>query len=513
MGNKRKISAKESPKESPRTPLINKSLYPLHLRRGAVSPASFSLKSASTASSLNALPRGYNELYNALSGKGPIILLSDQASVQSLCSINSRMTCSCSSLRSAGSDGTQGTPANADGTGGSRPRIGSDGSYVYRYSPTEKVDGTYATLSVPVECHGKRRDSDEGRNGVKETEFNYGMSATKKNKCDSGPTDNNIETNENNFEPVEFVSLPNEREPGNTTDTDLISSRVDCETNGSPVPIINDCNLGAVSSCNTTDTINANQNNPCRHCQEKMSENTSNLDKSSREFYQNRNNLPFERDDNIHVANAKLPVKPVPVIGRAVSAYSIMEYNIGKNTLPSNGKSEPASDDSAQIDNSDNGPKRRHSAFTPCYENSSLMKRRKGRLSTGCMKEQVAECEPLINGGILPTHPSEETDGEGEEDDIFSLQSDNSIQGRKRLRKIGISDCYSPTKFIPEKESLWEDSTDTEGNKGDQNLIEENCVRLCSSSTESLNDFACGNLPIIKIEFESNPEQVRTSRV
>lgn len=505
MGNKRKISAKETP----RTPLINKSLYPLHLRRGAVSPASFSLKSASTASSLNALPRGYNELYNALSGKGPIILLSDQASMQSLCSINSRMTCSCSSLRSAGSDGSQGTPPNTDGIGGNRTRVGSDGSFVY--SPTEKADGTLATLSVPLECHGKRRDSSESRNGVKETEYNHGMSAAKKKKCDSEPTDNNNETNENDFEPVEFVSLPNERGPGNISGADLTSSRVDYDTNGRPVPTINDGNLGAISSKSTTDTLNANQNNPCRHCRETMSENAPDLDNSPCEFYQNRNNLPFERDDNIHAENIKLPVKPVPVIGRAVSAYSIMEYNIGKNTLPRNDKSEQ---DSAQIENSDNGPRRRHSAFTPCYENSSLIKRRKGRLSTGCMKEHVAECEPLINGSVVGAHQSEESDGEMEEEDVFSLQSDQSIQGGKRSRRSGISDCYSPTEFIHEKNLFWDDSIDTEDNIGDQNLTEEASVQPRSSSTESLNsDSARGNLPIIKIQYETNPEPVRTSRV
>ena len=468
MGSKRKLSAKESPKENPRTPLINKSLYPLHLRRGAVSPASFSLKSASTASSLNALPRGYNELYNALSGKGPIILLSDQASVQSLCSLNSRMTCSCSSLRSAGSDGTAG---DVEGIEGNRTRVGSDGSFVY--SPTEKAEGTYATLSVPVECHGKRKDSSESRNGVKETESNHGMSETKKKKSDSDQTYNNNETNEDYFEPVEFVSQPNEWRTGNSNE-DSFSSRVDYQTNGSPVPIIND---GAVTSNTTIETQNANENNTCQHCQE---------------------------------AKIELPVKPVPVIGRTVSAYSIMEYNIGKNTLPSKDKSGPVCDD-----NSDNGPKRRHSAFTPCYENSSLTKRRKGLLSTSCMKKQVAECEPLINGTAVRAHPSEETDGENEEEDIFSSQGENTIQGWRRTRKSGVSDCSSPTKFIEETNPLRDGSGETDGNHGDQNLSEETCFQPCSSSMESLNNgsTARGNLPTIKIQYENNPEPVRTSRV
>ncbi|XP_078349460.1 uncharacterized protein LOC144634382 [Oculina patagonica] len=502
MGNKRKISAKESPT---RTPLVNKSLYPLHLRRGAVSPASFSLKSASTASSLNALPRGYNELYNALSGKGPIILLSDQASMQSLCSLNSRMTCSCSSLRSAGSDGSQGSPPNAEGSGANRTRVGSDGSFVF--SPTEKADGTLATLSVPVECHGKRRDSSESRNGVKETENNHGMSATKKKKCDSDPTDNNNETaNQNGFEPVQFVSLPNERGPGNTSDADCVDYK-----DKNLVPTINDGNVGATSSNSTTGTLNVNQNNPYRLCWETMSDNAPDLNNSPCQFYQNRNNLPFEKDE-IHAAEIKLPVKPVPVIGRAVSAYSIMEYNIGKNTLPRIDKSEP---DSTQIENtSDNGPKRRHSAFTPCYENSSLIKRRKGRLSTGCMKEHVTECEPLINGSVVRAHSGEETDSEKEEEDVFSLQSDQSFQEGKRSRKSGINDCDSPTEFIPKRNLLWDDNVEIEDNTGDQNLTQDTSVQLRSSSTESLNNnSACGFLPIIKIQCETNSEPVRTSRV
>lgn len=499
MGTKRKISAKETPKEIHRTPLINKSLYPLHLRRGAVSPASFSLKSASTASSLNALPRGYNELYNALNGKGPIILLSDQASVQSLCSINSRMTCSCSSLRSAGSDGTQGMPANTEGT---RARFGSDGSFVY--SPTEKADGTQVTLSVPVECHRKRKDTSDSRNGIRDTEHSHSLPATKKGKCENETTDNNNDRNETEFGPVEFVTLPNEGKAGNRgkSDENLVNSQVDYGANTSHVPSRNDDNI-------TADILNVNQS---RHCQETINPNVPNVDNSPSEFSIHQANFPFEKEDDIDATKVKLPVKPVPVIGRAVSAYSIMEYNIGKNTLPGNDENQAVYSNSKGLDcNSENGPKRRrHSAFTPCHDNSSLMKGRKSRLSTGCMKERVTECEPLINGSVVRAHPSEEVDGDKEEEDIFSLQSDQNFQSGKRLRKIGTS--YSPPSFIQETYPLWNDNANTEDNNGDQNSNEEMAeIQPCSESLN--NDTAYGNLPIIKIQHNNHPEQIRTSRV
>ena len=482
MGTKRKLSAKDTPKEIHRTPLINKSLYPLHLRRGAVSPASFSLKSASTASSLNALPRGYNELYNALNGKGPIILLSDQASMQSLCSINSRMTCSCSSLRTAGSDGTQRVPANTDGN---RTWSGSDGSFVY--SPTEKVDGTQVTLSVPVECHRKRKDSSESPSGIKGTEHSHSLPATKKEKCEYDPTESSNDRNET--EPVDSVTLLHEGEADNRgkRDGNLVNSQVDhAGENTSHVHSRNDDNI-------TADNQNVNQS---QYCQETMSQITPN------EVYS-----PSEETED----DKKLPVKPVPVVGRAISAYSIMEYNIGKNMLPRNDESQDVYINSKGFDcTSENGPKRRrHSAFTSCHDNSSVMTRRKGRLSTGCMKEHVTECEPLINGSAVQAHPSEEPDGDKEEEDIFVLQNDQSFQSGKRLRKIGTSD--SPPSFIQEKHPLWNDSTNTESNNDDQNLNEETGIPPCSESLN--NDSPCCKLPSINIQHDNTPEQVRTSRV
>lgn len=490
MGTKKKISAKETPKEIHRTPLINKSLYPLHLRRGAVSPASFSLKSASTASSLNALPRGYNELYNALNSKGPIILLSDQASVQSLCSINSRMTCSCSSLRTAGSDGL----ANTDGN---RTRLGSDGSLVY--SPTEKVDGTQVTLSVPVECHRKRKDSSESRTGTKGTENSHSLPATKKGKRENDATDYSNDRNETEFKPVEFVTLPHEAEAGNRGKRDgkLVNSQVDHGENASHGHSRKNENIVA-------DNQNVNQS---QHYQETMSENTPNEDNSPSEFTIPQANTPFEKGDDF-----KLPVKPVPVMGRAVSAYSIMEYNIGKNMSPRNGENQAVHSNSKVFDcKSENGPKRRrHSAFTTCHDNNaSLVNRRRGRLSTGCMKEHVTECEPLINGSEVQAHPCEELDGDKEEEDIFIFQSDQNFQSGKRLRKIGTSD--SPPGFIQEKHPSWNSNTNTEGNHGDEDLNDETGIQPCSESLN--NDSACSKLPSIKIQHDNSSEHVRTSRV
>ena len=489
MGAKRKISAKENPKEIQRVPLINKSLYPLHLRRGAVSPASFSLKSASTASSLNALPRGYNELYNALNGKGPIILLSDQASMQSLCSINSRMTCSCSSLRTVGSDGKPGTPANTDGN---RTRLGSDGSLVY--SPTDKVDATQVTLSVPVECHGKRKENSESRHGTKGTEHCHSLPATRKGKCENGATENSDDRNETDSEPVEFVTIPNEGESENR-DT-LVNSEIEDGEIASH-------KLGRKDENITADNQNVNRS---QHCQETMRENTANVNNSPSEFTIQLVNSPFEKGDDF-----KLPVKPVPVIGRAVSAYSIMEYNIGKNMLPRIDKSQAEYNNSKGFDcNSENGPKRRrHSAFTSCHDNTSVMIRRRGRLSTGCMKEHVTECEPLINGSVVQNHPRQELDGEKEEEDIFILQSDQNFQSGKRLRKIGTSD--SPPIFIQEKHPPWNDSANTEGKHDDENLNEESGILPYSDSLD--NDSVCSELPSIEIQLDNLPESVRTSRV
>ena len=493
MGTKRKNSAKETPKEIHRTPLINKSLYPLHLRRGAVSPASFSLKSASTASSLNALPRGYNELYNALNGKGPIILLSDQASVQSLCSINSRMTCSCSSLRTAGSDGTQGMPANTDGN---RTRIGSDGSLVY--NQTKKVDGTQVTLSVPVECRRKRKDSSDSRSGIKGTEHNCSLPTVKKEKCEYDTTDNSNDRNETECEPVEFVTLPHEGASGNRDkrDRQLVNSQVDHVENASHGLSSKDGNI-------TADNENINQS---EHNQETMRGNAPNVDNSPSEFTIQQANSPFEKGDDL-----KVPVKPVPVIGRAVSAYSIMEYNIGRNMLPRNDESQAVYSNSKGFDcKGETGPKRRrHSAFTACHDNSSVMTRRRGRLSTGCMKEHVTECEPLLNGSVVQAQPSEELDGDKEEEDIFILQGDQNFQRGKRIRKIGTSD--SPPICIQEKHPLCNDNTNTEGTHSDENLNEES--EILPSSESLNNDSPCRELPRENIQNDNPPEHVRTSRV
>lgn len=385
-------------KELPRTPLLNKSLYPLHLRRGAVSPASFSLRSASTASSLNALPRGYNELCNALSGKGPIILLSDQASVQSLCSLHSRMTCSCSSLKSVGSDGLQGAAANAD--------AGSDGSLVS--SPPAKVDGMQVTLSVPVECHGKRRNS----NG------HHGLLATENGKCRG-------DTKETLLTPV--VSVPIER--GRTD----INKKDDMDK-----MLTNHTSSVAVTENTRKGLDNINLNSPNIHCLETgvspfTFKNTKDVE-----------NLPLQKDDELDASQVKLPVKPVPVVGRAVSAYSLMEYRLYKDVVPNNGES-PECQDLPNTNNDKNSPTRRHSAFTLIDSTSSTVKARQGRLSTGCMRENVTECEPLINGNVGQACPNDVFIRDEEGENVVSESDQRSVHTLQRLRKSGVSVCYLPT--------------------------------------------------------------------
>jgi len=397
-------------------------------------------------------------------------------------------------LRTAGADGH----ANADGN---RTRLGSDGSLVY--SPTEKVDGTQATLSVPVQCHGRRNDSSESRTGKKGTDNSHCPPAIKTGKYENDATDYSDKRNETEFEPVEFVALPHEGESGNRDKCDgkLVNLQVNHGENTRH-------GLGGKDESKTGGNQNVDQS---RNYQETMNENSLNVDNSPSEFTNQQANSPFEKGDDL-----KLPVKPVPVIGRAVSAYSIMEYNIGKNMLPRNDEN-PAVYNNANAGydcNSENGPKRRrHSAFTSCHDNSSVMNRRRGRLSTGCMKEHVTECEPLINGSIVQAHPSEELNGEKEEEEIFILQSgDQNFQSGKRHRKIGTSD--SPPSFIQEMHPSWNDSTNTQGNhsdESDENLNGETGILPCSELLE--NDSACSKLPSIKIQHENSPEHVRTSRV
>lgn len=474
-GEKKSATTRESLKEPPKTPLLNKSLYPLYLRRGAVSPASFSLKSTSTASSLNALPRGYNELCNALSGKGPIILLSDQASVQSLCSINSRMACSCSSLKSVGSDGSQGAATNAHVIGGNLPHAGSDGSFVS--SPPAKIDGTQATLSVPVECHGKRRDS----NG------NYSLLTTE-NVSRGDASENNNETKENLHVSVETAELVNETRDTNISKTDTDATPTN---KASSVTDISDNTQRELTP------VNLDQNSRCKHCRE-----------ISGTIFTFKNATDVENSPSKNNEEIKLPVKPVPVVGRAVSAYSIMEYNLQRNVLPSNGQRQEQCKDMSNVNDEENTPKRRHSAFTPCDSTTSTVKRRKGRLSTGCMREHVAECEPLINGNVVQASPDEVFATDKEVENIVNVSDQNNVLGGKRMRKSGVSVCYSPTKFTQVSAPSSEDITVTENkNYSLENTNEEPWIRPihpCSSN---------GYLPTYATQHEHFPELERTSRV
>ncbi|XP_022787126.1 uncharacterized protein LOC111327256 isoform X2 [Stylophora pistillata] len=525
---RRKHSMRDSLREISRpSALINKSLYPLHLRRGAVSPASFSLKSASTASSLNALPRGYNELYNALSGKGPIILLSDQASVQSLCSIHSRMTCSCSSLRSAGSDGTI-----PDVIGENRTRTGSDGNFPL--SPTEKADGIQVTLTVPVESRGKRRDNTESRDSVKEADYNplalkehsvneadynplalkehsvneadYNPLALKEhsvNEADYNPLalkehrkcrkhDHKNKSDEDEFVPVEFMTIPNEE------------------------PTSYDGNLGIICQKNTVESQNMDQINlKWQHNQQQTSpakpiveeRSRPNKDNLSREDGQGDDNMPIEKV----IQDTKSPIKPVPVIGRAVSAFSIMEYNIGKNIPSCNEGSQPVEDNTTRNDIERKTPKRRHSAFTPCHDNTTP---RGGHLSTSFMKNHVNEREPLINGNIMRAYDSIKEKELGDNDNSQTID-DKDIQNPKRMRKSGVSSCYFETKSEIHKSipSLEESLNMTSKSFADECSNQERTFQSLqpfSSDTES-TDSECRPLPIANAEHEH--DKIRTSRV
>ena len=396
--------------------------------------------------------------------------------MQSLCSLNSRMACSCSSLKSVGSDGTQGTAEN----------IGSDGSFVI--SPPAKFDGTQVTLSVPVECHGKRRDS----NG------SHGLLATENGKCRSDMSNKSHEAKEKLSSSVECVLRANESESTNT------SKR---ETN------VTRANLASSSDDVTDDTqreftsLNVNQNIPCKNCQETSGSKFTFTDTNDLE------NSPLRKDDDVDESTIVLPVKPVepvkpvPVVGRAVSAYSIMEYSLGKKTLPSNGQSEVECKELSDAGNEENAPERRHSAFTPCQVITSTVKRRQGRLSTGCMKEPVTECDPLINGKEMQAFLNEEFVSDHEVENIVSDSHERSGHGRTRLRKSGVrSVCYSPPpKFTVGYDPLSKDSTTTVTKNHSEEKINEKAwiqtIHPCSSN---------GYLPSITTQF---PERERTSRV
>lgn len=476
---KKGASTRESLKEPAKTPLLNRSLYPLHLRRGAVSPASFSLRSTSTASSLNALPRGYNELCNALSGKGPIILLSDQASMQSLCSINSRMTCSCSSLKSAGSDGTQGSPPNVAGIGGNLTNSGSDGSFLN--SPTSKFDWTQVTLSVPTECHGKR----------KETSGYDGLSAVVNEKCRKDTPDKNIETKQTLHAPI-GSQLANESEGKNLSQS---NTNITGSNNASTIINITDDTQREFTP------KNVNQNSSCKHCQGKSA---SVFNFESKQEMENSPQTFLQNDGQLDKPEIKLPVKPVPVIGRTLSAYSIMEYSLVKNSLPSDGQSQVRFEGLSETDNKENAPKRRHSAFTVCPATHSIVIGNQGRLSTGCMKEHVPECKPLINGNAEQVCSDDVFVSDEEmENAVSDVTAQQRVDDGKRLRKSGVSFCYSPEHDLPSEDiAVTENKNHATDNMNEETLLRP--IRPCSSN---------GYLPSITVQCEDLPELERTSRV
>lgn len=436
---------KETAKELPKAPLLNKSLYPLHLRRGAVSPASFSLKSASTASSLNALPRGYNELCNALSGKGPIILLSDQGSLQSLCSLHARMTCSCLSVKSTGSDDSQVIPDDANGGN----QAGDENFVSNSQAKPENL-----TLSVPVEYYGKRKN----RNGNHQ-QLEMEDAATK--------ADTNI-----NHKAPQITKGPRMNESEETTTAER-------GVNSSQGNVASSSEMTQIEF--PLDNINPNNSSECQKIMESpvIFENTNKVRQS-----------PVHAHDDLNTAEqqAKLPVKPVPVVGRALSAYSLMEYNIREDKLPhGNSQFQEGPIDLANTSIADDEPKRRHSAFTPCNSSSTMIKGRRGRLSTGCMREKVAECEPLMNETAIQL-TGERCDDDNEVQNINSIkEQSNAVQPWKRFRKSGLTAYYSPPKFT----RVNEDNIVSEIEILTTPKIEANCVRPISPYT------AIGYLPSV----------------
>ena len=306
------------------------------------------------------------------------------------------MTCSCSSLKSEGRDASQ--------DDGSLTPAGSDGSL--ESSPPAKFDGMQVTLCVPVECHGKRRNS----NG------HHGLLATENAKCKGDTKETPV------------VSVPNK-----SGETDIKDMDITLTNDASSVANVTENTRKELSS----DSINLNSTNI--HCHETGGsafnfKNTKDVESS-----------PLQKDDELDESQVKLPVTPVPVVGRAVSAYSLMEYRLYKAVVPDNGESKEYKD-LPDTTNDKTSPKRRHSAFTLIDSTSSTVKARQGRLSTGCMREKVTECEPLINGNVAQDCSNGVFTGDGEGENVVSDGDQCSVHTLQRLRKSGVSACYLPTK-------------------------------------------------------------------
>lgn len=354
------------------------------------------------------------------------------------------MTCSCLSVKSTGSDESQGVPHD---TNGGNP--GGDENFVSS-SPAKPEN---LTLSVPVEYHGKRKK----RNGNhQEVEMENAATKTDANVNDQAP---------------QMTKSPGKDESEET----IIAERGVNSSQGNVAP----CSEMTLLEF-SLDNININNSCECQEIRESpvTFENTNEVRQS-----------PVHAQDDLNTAElqVKLPVKPVPVVGRALSAYSLMEYNIREDKLPhDNSQVQKGPMDLANASITNDEPKRRHSAFTPCNSSSMMIKERRGRLSTGCMKEKVAECEPLINETATQLIGDRWDDDEVQNINSIKEQS-NAIQPGKRLRKSGLSAYYSPPKFT----RVNEDNAVSEIEILTTPKIDENWVRPTSPYT------AKGYLPTV----------------
>ena len=156
----------------------------------------------------------------------------------------------------------------------------------------------------------------------------------------------------------------------------------------------------------------------------------------------------LQNGNNFEALETKLPVKPVPVVGGAVSAYPIMEYSLYEDKLASNRDESQECKNLCNTNNDKITPKRRHSAFTPCNATSST-KRRQERFSNDWIQKHVTECEPLINRNLTQDCPNDvlisDLDDRHDDDNMFGVSDHCSGHTTKRSRKSGLSICYSPT--------------------------------------------------------------------
>ena len=478
-GDKKNGNAKGSIKGPP---MLNRSLYPLHLRRGAVSPASFSLKSNSTTSSLNALPRGYNELCNALSGKGPIILLSDQASVQSFCSLqslNPMMSCSCSSLRGAGTDASGG---EGDGT------AVNDGNSVSD-SPTAKVDVMQATLDVPKGFYGMRKSSKENATSGTEDAACYERLLA---------TDNERRGSETSAGP-ESQGIMDQNNIANTNNSEvsLTDQEVANEISGNLTLTENakNPNTPAQSQLSSRCSNGTESNWPRHNVEEESPPHTLRPFEKNTSFKNNNKVAPSE-----DIATMNSALRPEPLAGR-----HCMGTAFGDQTLTMDNRA--ASVDLGNNINENHSDS--NSAFTPCRKRSRSPPPRKcnGPLRPAYMRGTPTGCQPLLNGDVARARACDKTaDTANTEFDSEGLCCTNSLTtlNHDLDQTLECSTKIHDTNTNRDKQKHF-------GKHGDicsraTNLLSLKQKPLCSSSVDSV-------CPRLSAEFDKCLRKERVTHV